>query len=147
MVLNYVFSNTFTPLTFNIMFLSIQTERSFQNEICLLEKSNSALCVTLHFQCNFLNHEMDICPYRVVYLLPILKATSQNCATCNKTSKWHLIFEQGHSKIIVCFRFPGVIYISHPVGRVFIFFSSEFCLCALLVEKSYTKLTLSECIA
>ena len=61
MVLNYVFSNTFTPLTFKIMPLSIQTELSFQNEICQLEKSNPALCVTLHFQSNFVNHEMDIC--------------------------------------------------------------------------------------
>ena len=61
MVLDYVFSNIFTPLTFNIMSLSIQTEQSFQTEICQLEKSNPALCVTLHFQWNFVNHEMDIC--------------------------------------------------------------------------------------
>ena len=61
MVLNYVFLNTFTPLTFNIMSLSTQTELSFQNEICHLEKSNPALCVTLHFQSNFVNHEMNIC--------------------------------------------------------------------------------------
>ena len=32
----------------------------------------------------------------------------------------------GHSKIIVCFRFPGVIYFSHPLGRVFIFFPQNF---------------------